>query len=120
MEYRNLSDAVSDELAAIAAIVTGIESGADNADLHHLSRHLINALALFRRNPGFEAAADDLYEAAAAIGIEQREQGQPTSRKRRLLKEAHLRFQVRLEAASERLGPYEHLMVPVFSTKQAA
>jgi hypothetical protein len=120
MEYRNLADVVSEKLGAIAAIISSVERSTDVADLRHLTNHLIGALSLFRRNPGIEAAADDLYGAAAAIVVERRGKVQPTSRKLRLLNEAHLRFRGRLEAAAERLGPYEHLMVPIILTKQAA
>jgi hypothetical protein len=42
------------------------------------------------------------------------------ARKLRLLKEAHRRFAGRLTAATERVGPYEHLVVPVLPFQQAA
>lgn len=45
---------------------------------------------------------------------------QPSARGRRLLNDAHRRFCSRLEAAADLLKPYEYLVVPDFSVRQAA
>lgn len=120
MEYRNLNDAVGEKLDNIAEIIASVEKGTSAANLCLLMNHLIDALDLFRRNPGIEAAADDLYQATTAVACELRGNLKPSSRRMRLLREAHLRFRSRLEAAVERLGPYEHLMVPLLQARQAA
>lgn len=116
MTFKVLADAVDEKLASIALVFARMEQGG-SADLRELAAHLMDAMALFQRNPGIEAAADDLYAATAALLADSTPQSQPMARKRRLFKEAHLRFTSRLMGAAERLGPYEHLVVPV---RQAA
>ncbi len=120
MAFKSLADAVYERLSSIDQVLRRIEQGTGKAELHQLALHLVDALKLFQRNPGMEAAADDLYAAATALVAEHWESCRPTARVRRLLQEAHLRFCGRLGAAVERIGPYEHLMVPDSSTRQAA
>ncbi len=118
--FRILTEAVDEKLASIAPVVRQIEQGGQSADLRDLASHLVRALRLLDRNPGIEAAADDLYAAAAAIGGENTKPSFPAARGRRLLKEAHVRFCNRLEAAADRVGPYEYLVVPDYPIRQAA
>jgi hypothetical protein len=120
MMFKILTDAVDERLALIAPILSKIEQGGQTADLRDLGSHLVRALRLFDRNPGIEAAADDLYAAAAALVRENTKLSQPAARGRRLLKDAQLRFCSRLEAAADRVGPYEYLVVPDFPVRQAA
>jgi hypothetical protein len=120
MMFRILTDAVDEKLALIASVVKNIEQGGQSADLRNLASHLVRSLRLFERNPGIEAAADDLYAAAAALVGESTKLSHPAARGRRLLKEAHVRFCSRLEAAASRVGPYEYLVVPDYSVRQAA
>jgi hypothetical protein len=120
MMFKILTDAVNERLALIAPVLRKIEQDGQGADLRDLSSHLVHALRLFERNPGIEAAADDLYAAAAALVVESTKFSQPSARARRLLKEAHLRFCSRLEAAADRVGPYEYLVVPDYPVRQAA
>jgi hypothetical protein len=117
MTFKVLADAVDEKLASIALVFAQMEQSSESADLRALAAHLMDAMALFQRNPGIEAAADDLYAATAALIADSAPQSQPMARKRRLFKEAHLRFTSRLMGAAERLGPYEHMVVPV---RQAA
>ncbi len=120
MTFKILAEAVDEKLALIAPVLTRIENGGGRADLRDLGRHLIDAMSLFQRNPGIEAAADDLYAAAMALVADTNANCQPTARKLRLVKEAHLRLRSRLEKAAERIGPYEFLVVPEFPSRQAA
>ncbi len=120
MTFKILTDAVDEKLAVVATVLRTIEQGGQTVDLRDLATHLVRALRLFERNPGIEAAADDLYAAAAALVGENTKLSQPTARGRRLLKEAHMRFCSRLEAAADRVGPYEYLVVPDYPTRQAA
>jgi hypothetical protein len=120
MMFKILTDAVDEKLALIAPVVGKIEQGGQSADLRDLGSHLVRSLRLFERNPGIEAAADDLYAAAAALVGENSKLLQPGARGRRLLKDAHLRFCSRLEAAADRVAPYEYLVVPDYPTRQAA
>jgi hypothetical protein len=120
MMFRILTDAVDEKLALITPLVSEIEQGGQSADLRDLANQLVRALRLFERNPGIEAAADDLYAAAAALIGENTNPSYPAARGRRLLKEAHVRFCSRLEAAADRVGPYEDLVVPDYPICQAA
>ena len=118
--FRILTDAVDEKLALIAPVVRQIEQGGQSAELRDLASHLVRALRLFERNPGIEAAADDLYAAAVVLVGENTKPSYPVARGRRLLKEAHVRFCSRLEAAADRVGPYEYLVVPDYPIRQAA
>jgi hypothetical protein len=120
MTFKILTDAVDENLALIAPVLCRIEQGGQTGDLRDLAGHLVRALRLFERNPGIEAAADDLYAAAAALVGENTTLPRPTARGRRLLKDTHMRFRSRLEAAADRVGPYEYLVVPDFPLRQAA
>ena len=120
MTFKILTAAVDEKLALVATVLRTVEQGGQSADLRDLASHLVRALRLFDRNPGIEAAADDLYAAAAALVGENTMLSQSTARGRRLLKEAHMRFCSRLEAAADRVGPYEYLVVPDYTTRQAA
>jgi hypothetical protein len=120
MMFKILTDAVDETLALIARIAKKIEQDGQSADLRDLGAHLVRALRLFERNPGIAAAADDLYAAAEALVGENTKLSQPSARGLRLLKDAHLRFCCRLEAAADRVGPYEYLAVPHYQVCQAA
>jgi len=120
MAFKILVEAVDEKLSMIAPVLSRIEQNGQDADLRQLAFHLVDALSLFQRNPGIEAAADDLYAAAAALVTEHTIKPSPSVRNLRLAKEAKLRFCSRLEIATERLGPYENLLVPEFVTHQAA
>jgi hypothetical protein len=120
MAFKNLVEAVDDKLASIASILVSLEQGSGSVELRDLAQHLIDAMGLFQRNPGIDAAADDLYAAAAALVADRMVGSQPLVRKIRLFKDAHLRFRSRLLAAAERVGPYEHLVVQVPSVREAA
>src|ERR687894_2424236 len=106
MTFKDLADAVDEKLAAIALLLAQVEQGGWTVDLRELARHLMDAMRLFQRNPGIEAAADDLYAATAALVADSTPQSQPMARKLRLFKEAQLRFTSRLTGAAERVGPY--------------
>ena len=118
--FKFLTDAVDEKLSLIAPVLREIEQGGQGVDLPNLRSHLVRALRLFERNPGMEAAADDLYAAAVALVRENMSFSQPSARGRRLLKESHLRFCSRLEAAADRFRPYEYLMVPDYPVRNAA
>ncbi len=118
--FKTLTDAVDEKLASIALVLAHVEQGDGTVDLRELGQHLTDAMGLFQRNPGIEAAADDLYAATAALVADSAPRSQPMARKLRLFKDAQRRFTNRLTAAMERIGPYEHLVVPVFRLRQAA
>jgi hypothetical protein len=75
---------------------------------------------LLKRNPGVEAAADDLYAAAAAVAMDTHVDWQPATRKRSLLTDASLRFCCRVKRAAEEGEPEDRLMLRGISAMYAA
>lgn len=67
--------------------------------------HLIDLLSLLDRNPGLDAAADDLYKSITAF-VEAGAYGRSADdRQERLLAEAYARYRTRLEAAGVEFIP---------------
>ena len=85
----------------IAGAAARIQSGHAQAALREMRASLLDMLALFDRNPGLEMAADDVYEAAVALAsVGLSEAGGEDVRLRRILKDAHRRFELRVGSAS--------------------
>jgi hypothetical protein len=61
--------------------------------------HLIDLLSLLDRNPGLDAAADDLYKSVTAFVEAGKYGAGAEDRQERLLAEAYARYKDRLEAA---------------------
>ena len=82
---------------ALARIETG--DGVE-AEVHNVRAYLVNTLEMIDRDPGIEAAADDLYATAAAFvaGQGRPEDGSPR-RDKRVLREAFLRLRDKLASA---------------------
>lgn len=103
MADKGITDTIEEKLAVIAPTVKAIEFGGDQpylCDLQSLLRqHLTSLVVLYERDPGLDAATADLYAAAAAIVNDTPMASQPLARKRRLLKEAQIRFQERIATA---------------------
>lgn len=108
MAEQALSEKIEKRREAIQSVVIRIEQGSNEIDLHDLRTLLVDVAGAVKRDPGIEAAADDLYAAAAAIVIDKNAGSQPIARKRRLLHDAKLRLQHRLAGAIERFGPESH------------
>ncbi|KLK93624.1 hypothetical protein AA309_08195 [Microvirga vignae] len=106
MTDKNLDEAIAEKLNLIAPTLKAIQAGGEQAylgDLQTLLRkNLASLLALFERDPGLDAATADLYAAAAAIVKDVTAASQPYARKRRLLKEAQMRFEERIALARPR------------------
>lgn len=107
MTFKNFADVVDEKLALVVPVINSIEQGGGYSDLRDLGQHLVDAMNLFHRNPGIEAAADDLYAAAAALVSDSTAHSQPIVRKLRLFRETHRRFNQRLAAAAERMREQE-------------
>ena len=91
---------LEDRLEHIEAAVAVIEKGeGGRPELDGLREHLIGILDQVDRNPGIEAAADDLYEVAARTVVENASERERIARDRRILREAALRFRDRLGTA---------------------
>ena len=89
-------------MAAIAVAIGGLEQrGSGPAHLRDLESNLMDVLTGMERNPGVEAAAEDLYRAAAAfVRAERDPTATPGPRLVRLLREALGRLQDRIFAAN--------------------
>ena len=88
-------------LSFIERALTRIQNGeSPEAEAHTIRAYLVNTLELVERDPGIEAAADDLYAMVAGFvtGHEQAEHG-PDRRDRRVVREAFLRLQDKLAAS---------------------
>lgn len=118
--YKTFTALIDERLESIELAVTWITEGATEADLRDLRILLIDATGLLKRDPGVEAAVDDLYAAARAT-VNDRPLGlQPTFRKQRLLKEASQRLRTQLHAAACRTGAREHFELPGLAAISAA
>jgi hypothetical protein len=93
---RSLHDALDETLGFVERALDRIRNGdSAEAELHNVRAYLINILDLVERDPGIEAASDDLYQVAAVLA-QGTDKGPRTSR---LLNEALLRFRERLALA---------------------
>src|SRR3712207_6723076 len=103
MAEKRLTDTIEEKLALILPTVKAIEFGGELPYLRELQtllrQHLASLVVLFERDPGLDAATTDLYAAAAAVVNDITRASQPLARKRRLLKEAQVRFQERIATA---------------------
>jgi hypothetical protein len=61
--------ALADLLAQVEHAAMKIEQGGREIDLHDLRAALIDVLSPIERDPGIEAATEDLYDTAAACRV---------------------------------------------------
>jgi hypothetical protein len=111
MTLKTLSVTIDEKLALIAPVLVRMEQRGGQ-DLRHLGTQLVDAMGLFQRNPGIEAAADDLYAAAAALIADSHLRSQPLVRKQCLLKEANLRSRNRCRTARSIRYPHWFFLNP--------
>ncbi|MET0745376.1 MAG: hypothetical protein ABWY78_18540 [Microvirga sp.] len=109
-----LTEAIDEALSAIDTALARVETAGDTsgeattAGLNDVRSHILSILWLVERNPGIEAAADDLYQ-AAAVSLRATADAGGASRHRRILSDATARFRARLalaaaSAQAQRLG----------------
>jgi hypothetical protein len=109
-----LTEAIDEALGSIDVALSRIDAAgetsveATSAGLNDVRSHILSILWLVERNPGIEAAADDLYQAAAASLRATADAGS-ANRHRRILHDATARFRARLalaaaSAQAQRLG----------------
>ena len=100
-----LNELVGKRVAGIDAALIQIGLGRDaKGAAANIRAHLIDLLALLDRNPGLDAAVDDLQKSVHAV-VEAGDRGGADDRQTRLLTEAHSRFRTRLAAAGVEVGP---------------
>lgn len=108
MADKTFTEKIDKRLAAIEQVVESLAENGTNSQVRDLRILLVDVIGLLKRDPGLEAAADDLYAAAAALAKDIPVGSQPLARKLRLLREAKQRFHDRLLAAAVRTGPDEY------------
>lgn len=101
---KTFGEMIDEKVESIELAVTSIARGATEADLHDLRILLVDVTGLLKRNPGVEAAVDDLYAAAKAIVQDHSLGLQPMFRKQRLLNEANSQLGKQLHATANRVG----------------
>ena len=91
---------MEDRLHLIEQTVTRIEQGTSgSSELDVLRSSLIEIILQLERNPGIRTAADDLYEIAATLTLQQ---CSPTQRQQRVLRDAVHRFHERVKTSAPR------------------
>ena len=99
---QSFAAAIVETLDFVERALSRVEKGdgAEEREVHNIRAYLVNTLELIERDPGIEAAADDLYATATAFVAGQ---GRPTDgserRDQRLLREAFLRLREKLAGA---------------------
>ncbi len=108
MAEKSFAETIDEQLAAIERIVALLAEDGGQADLRDLRVLLIDVIGLLKRDPGVEAAVDDLYAAARSLVVDRAVGSQPLARKLRLLRDARQRFHDRLIVAADKIGPDEY------------
>ena len=98
-QEQDLKGAAQGALGRVSQVIARVEQGQDGeAALHELRASLLEIRALRARDPGIRTACQDLYEAAAALVLDDRAEVVVVDIRRwRLLNDAHLRLRRRLE-----------------------
>ncbi|MBB4041934.1 phosphate uptake regulator [Microvirga flocculans] len=109
MSESSIAQTIHERIEAVKKVVNLIAQSGREDDLHDLRVLLINTTSLLKRDPGIEAAVDDLYAASAALVKDALSGISPTARSLRLLLSASERFCDRLTAAAGRLDPVPEL-----------
>jgi hypothetical protein len=92
---RPLQDALEETLGFIERALDRIRAGdGAEAELHNVRAYLLNILELVERDPGIEAASDDLYAVAKELAA-----GAARGTRASLVQEAFMRFGDRLTSA---------------------
>jgi len=96
---QDLKGAAQGFLALVGQAITRVEQGDEGeAALRDLRASLLEIRGLRARDPGIRTASQDLFEAAAALVLDDRAGVVVVDiRRRRLLNDAHLRLRRRLE-----------------------
>jgi hypothetical protein len=95
-----LTEAVQEANVTIEGILSRLERTPDSeAGLGDLRSQILSILWLVERDPGIEAAADDLFNAATAV-VRVVDDGDSGVRHKRIMNEANLRFRERLRTAT--------------------
>ena len=105
MTDSTLARTINERIEAVKKVVNLLAQAGRGDDLHDLRVLLINTMSLLKRDPGTEAAVDDLYAAAAVLVKDALSGIPPSARSLRILLSASERFCTRLAAAAGRIEP---------------
>jgi hypothetical protein len=105
MTDNTIAQTISERIGAVRVVVNLIAQTGRGDHLNDLRVLLINTMSLLKRDPGIEAAVDDLYAAAAVLVKDASAGIQPSARSLRLLLSSSDRFCGRLMTAADRNGP---------------
>jgi hypothetical protein len=104
MTQKSLAEALEETVSFIKRAIDRItRNESAEAEFHNVQAYILNVLELVERDPGINAAADDLQNAVRFFVIGLIDQGD-APRRGRLMREAYLRFHDRLMVAR----PSEH------------
>ncbi|PVE23853.1 hypothetical protein DC522_13905 [Microvirga sp. KLBC 81] len=96
MTDKTFEETIRERIAAVDLVADLIAGQGRDTDLHDLRVLLINIMSLLMRDPGVEAAVDDLYAAAKAIVRDAAMGVHPVPRNVRCLRTALTRFSERV------------------------
>jgi hypothetical protein len=96
MTDKSFAETIRERIAAIELVTDAIAGHGKETDLRDLRILLINTMSLLTRDPGVEAAVDDLYAAARVIVMDAAAGVHPVIRNVRLLRSALARFSERV------------------------
>ena len=105
MADSSITQTINERIEAVKKVVNLIAQAGRGDDLHDLRVLLINTMSMLKRDPGIEAAVDDLYASADALVKDASAGSPPNARSLRLLLSALDRFCGRLTAAVDRIVP---------------
>ena len=100
MTDKSFAETIHERIAAIGLVAEAIAGHGKETDLRDLRILLINTMSLLSRDPGVEAAVDDLYAAARAIVMDASAGWHPVTRNVRCLRSAFTRFAERVPVVS--------------------
>jgi hypothetical protein len=109
MTDKSFAETIRERIAAVELVAEAIAGQGKETDLHDLRVLLINTMSLLNRDPGVEAAVDDLYAAARAIVKDAAAGVHPVTKNVRLLRSARARFSERVPVASGLSEPDDSL-----------
>ncbi len=117
MTDKSFAETIRERVAAVEVVAEAIAEHGRETDLRDLRVLLINTMSLLSRDPGVEAAVDDLYAAAREIVNDAAAGVHPVIRNVRCLRGALVRFSERVPVVSGLSEPEE---APRFRGLEAA
>jgi len=96
MTDKSFAETIHERVAAIEVVAEAIAGQGQETDLRDLRVLLVNTMSMLSRDPGVEAAVDDLYAAARAIVMDAAAGTHPVTKNVRLLRSALSRFSERV------------------------